>query len=303
MITPWLRGMVKRLTGDVIVPAKTHERRDLDTLVDQLEYLRAVSKASQEPEHRGRWAMKAAQTAIGSNLFADSSDYIARTLPGRDRRYYEAFRGETNPEERERIVKVVSPQMADALMAQWTKQRAMAARAEGEQVPGFSDSGRLVSEEDIVRGEEAGVAPGDAQRAAEIAQFFSRRGLRLPSADSPVLDEDIDYEDLKLKIIQWEGLDYHDFNVFDDRANILWRKPYLDGAVRELTAGEDRSVDQMESDIEGAIAMSKGGDAQASARMSRHAARIDRSNITVTVESQPDDELRKEVRRNPEDYQ
>jgi hypothetical protein len=303
MITPWLRGMVKRLTGDVIVPAKTHERRDLDTLVDQLEYLRAVSKASQEPEHRGRWAMKAAQTAIGSNLFADSSDYIARTLPGRDRRYYEAFRGETNPEERERIVKVVSPQMADALMAQWTKQRAMAARAEGEQVPGFSDSGRLVSEEDIVRGEEAGVAPGDAQRAAEIAQFFSRRGLRLPSADSPVLDEDIDYEDLKLKIIQWEGLDYHDFNVFDDRAGILWRKPYLDGAVRELTAGEDRSVDQMESDIEGAIAMSKSGDAQASARMNRHATRVDRSNITVTVEAQPDDELRKEVRRNPEDYQ
>jgi hypothetical protein len=147
------------------------------------------------------------------------------------------------------------------------------------------------------------VAPGDAQRAAEIAQFFSRRGLRLPSADSPVLDEDIDYEDLKLKIIQWEGLDYHDFNVFDDRAGILWRKPYLDGAVRELTAGEDRSVDQMESDIEGAIAMSKSGDAQASARMNRHATRVDRSNITVTVEAQPDDELRKEVRRNPEDYQ
>jgi len=49
--------------------------------------------------------------------------------------------------------------------------------------------------------------------------------------------------------------------------------------------------------------MSKGGDAQASARMTRHVARTDRSNVTVTVESQPDDELRKEVRRNPDDYQ
>ena len=246
--------------------------------------------------------MKAAQTAIGSNLFSDNPDYIARTLPGRDRRYYEEFREETNPEERERIVHVVSPQMADALMAQWTKQRAAGEHADGETVSPFSDSGGLVSDEDVARGEEAGVAPGDVHRAAEIAKFFGRRGLRLPDAESPVLAENLDYEDLKLKVIQWEGLDYHDFNVFDDRANVLWRKPYLDGAVRELTAGEDRSVDQMESDIESIIAMSKGGDAQASATMSRHAARVDRSNVTVTVESQPDDELRKDVRRNPDDY-
>ena len=302
MITPWFRGMVKRLTGDVIVPPKTRERRDLDTLVDQLEYLRAVSKAAHDPAHRGRWAMKAARTAIGSNLFAENPEYIARTLPGRDRRYFEAFREETNPEERGKILRVVSPQMADALMAQWTKQRAAAARADGETVPQFSDSGRLITDEDVARGREAGVAPGDAQRASQIAEFFNRRGLRLPDADSPALDENIDYEDLKLKIIQWEGLDYHDFNVFDDRAGILWRKPYLDGAVRELTAGENRSVDRMESDIEEAISMSRAGDRNASARMNRHAARTDRSSVTVTVESRPDDELRKEVRRNPDDY-
>jgi hypothetical protein len=302
MLTPWFRGAVKRLTGEVIVPAKTRERRDLDTLADQLEYLRAISKAAADPERRGVWAMKAAQTAIGSNLFADNPEYIARTLPGRDRRYFEAFEEETDPEERGKILKVVSPQMSDALMAQWTKQRATAARAEGGRVPEFSDSGRLVTDEDIARGREAGVAPGDVHRASEIAAFFGRRGLRLPDTDSPVLDENIDYQDLRLKIIQWEGLDYHDFNVFDDRASILWRKPYLDGAVRELTAGEDRSVGRMESDIESAIAMSKGGDAQASARMTRHVARTDRSNVTVTVESQPDDELRKEVRRNPDEY-
>ena len=105
MITPWFRGMVKRLTGDVIVPPKTRERRDLDTLVDELEYLRAVSKAAQDPAHRGRWAMKAAQTAIGSNLFAENPEYIARTLPGRDRKYFEAFREETNPEERGKILR------------------------------------------------------------------------------------------------------------------------------------------------------------------------------------------------------
>jgi hypothetical protein len=31
--------------------------------------------------------------------------------------------------------------------------------------------------------------------------------------------DDVDYEDVKLKIIQQEGLDMHDFNIFDDRAD------------------------------------------------------------------------------------
>src|SRR5947209_3326327 len=44
---------------------------------------------------------------------------------------------------------------------------------------------------------------------------------------------------------------------YDDRVALLWRKPYLDGAVRELTAGDDRSVDEMTMAIEQAIAQSK----------------------------------------------
>ena len=45
----------------------------------------------------------------------------------------------------------------------------------------------------------------------------------------------LDYQDVKLKIVQQEGYDAHDFNLFDDRSSVLWRKPYIDGAVRELT--------------------------------------------------------------------
>ena len=44
---------------------------------------------------------------------------------------------------------------------------------------------------------------------------------------------------------------------YDDRVALLWRKPYLDGAVREATAGDDRSVDEMTMAIEQAIAQSK----------------------------------------------
>jgi len=67
----------------------------------------------------------------------------------------------------------------------------------------------------------------------EIAQFFHRTGFRLPDTDSEIWSDVIDYEDVKLKIIQQEGRDMHDFGIFEDRANLLWRKPWLGGAARE----------------------------------------------------------------------
>lgn len=49
-----------------------------------------------------------------------------------------------------------------------------------------------------------------------------------------------------------------DFGIFDDRAATLWRKPYLDGAVRELTSGNDKSVDQLRLAVEQMILAKKG---------------------------------------------
>jgi hypothetical protein len=60
----------------------------------------------------------------------------------------------------------------------------------------------------------------------------------------------LDYQDVKLKIVQQEGYDAHDFNLFDDRSSELWRKPYVDGAVRELTAGDSRSQEQLRRAVE-----------------------------------------------------
>ena len=50
--------------------------------------------------------------------------------------------------------------------------------------------------------------------------------------------------------MQQEGYDAHDFNLFDDRSSQLWRKPYVDGAVRELTSGSSRSQEQIRQAVE-----------------------------------------------------
>ncbi|MGA2674993.1 MAG: hypothetical protein ABSE99_17395 [Terracidiphilus sp.] len=106
------------------------------------------------------------------------------------------------------------------------------------------------------------------------------------------LDDNLDYQDVKLKIVQQEGYDAHDFNLFDDRASQLWRKPYVEGAVEELTSGDNRSADQLRVAVE--QMMLAAGNQNPDVRMTGSAA--PRSGATVKVDAQIDNE--EDVLRN-----
>jgi hypothetical protein len=134
-----------------------------------------------------------------------------------------------------------------ALEAQWARQKA---RIEGADL---GDAGRVYSEEDAQEYQHAKTRLdlGGYLRSRQIARFFFTRKFHLPDEDqSEALSPDLDYQDVKLKIVEQEGYDAHDFNLFDDRSSQLWRKPYVDGAVRELTAGDSRSQEQIRQAVE-----------------------------------------------------
>jgi hypothetical protein len=112
----------------------------------------------------------------------------------------------------------------------------------------------------------------------------------------------LDYQDVKLKIIQQEGYDAHDFNLFDDRASLLWRKPYVDGAVRELTAGNSgRSVEQLRRAVEQLMLAS--GNKNPNVRAIQSSSHRSRSNVRVDVDVDEQEALIRDMRRNPEKYQ
>ena len=124
----------------------------------------------------------------------------------------------------------------------------------------------------------------------------------LADTNRPVYDGALDYQDVKLKIIQMEGYDAHDFNLFDDRASLLWRKPYVDGAVRELTEGnQGRSVEQLRRAVE--QIMLAAGNRNPNARVSQAPAHTSRSNVLVNVDVDDQEALIRDMRRNPEKYQ
>lgn len=302
-LMPYARGVYRRVVGDPGVPGITSKKRDLNTMADMLEYIRDMKLASAQPEQHGRYTSQASRTAVGANLFGEPT-FVASTFSGRDAEYFRRFMRESDPNERKKILGSVPAEMSRALAAQWVAERATIARAEGTDVPEIGEGGRLYTElglEEFAKADTR-LNYGDYQRSKEIAEFFSSRNINLPeSADSPLYNPAIDYEDVKLKIIQQEGYDAHDFGLFDDRAALLWRKPYIDGAVRELTGSDRKSVEDIRQSVEAMIVAAH--DKNPKVMLTSNQANRDRGNVRVDVELNQNDQLIKDMRRNPDRYQ
>lgn len=298
---PYVRGLVGRATGQTVVPEDVQHRRDLNTLADTLGFIRGLS-AQASGEGKG-YTNQIRRTSTGANLLG-SEMYVASTLPDRDARYFKEFVAESDPDKRQEILKVVPEQMQRALLAQWASKDDRIARAEGKDVAPIGENGRLYNDEDLSAYKKADTKLDYANylRSREVADFFSRTGFGLPDPDSPVLDQALDYQDVKLKIIQMEGYDAHDFNLFDDRASLLWRKPYVDGAVRELTAGnQGRSSEQLRRAVE--QLMLAAGNKNPNIRATQTTAHRARGNVRVDVDVNDQEALIKDMRRNPEKYE
>jgi len=300
-LAPYYHGLLHRVSGEVFIPEATVEKRNLNTMVDMLDYLRDLNLASTDSESRGRYTSKASRTAIGANL-TGSTTFLGSTLPDRDTRYFKEFVNSTDDEERQKILDVVPDEMARALEAQWAGKEAQIAESEGKETNIQFSGGRLVNKEGLDRFKKATTKLdyGDYERSLEISDFFAKTGLSVPESDSALWDPNIDYEDVKLKIIEMEGRDYHDFNIFDDRASLLWRKPYVDGAVQELTSGNDRSEEQIRRQVERLMLAAK--NPNANPFTSGHPSQDSRGSATINVNVDQTEELLKDMRRNPENY-
>lgn len=123
----------------------------------------------------------------------------------------------------------------------------------------------------------------------------------VPEAGSQTYSQDLDYEDLKLKIVQQEGYDAHDFNIFDDRTAEIWRKPYLDGSARELTSGDDRSTEQLRQAVEKMIL--SGRNTRPRVRAVVHPARTSAADVRVTADIDHEEDLLRDARGNTDNYE
>jgi very-short-patch-repair endonuclease len=300
--TPYARSILNKATGIKVMSESTLQRRDLNTLADQLKYIRALHNIAEGSGDE--YTRDTRRTNIGTNLLA-SPIFVASTIPDRDKRYFSSFLGETDPEKRVKVLKVASPEMAKTLQAQWAAADVRLDRASGKDPGQVESQGRLLTEDNLKDYSKANtkLGYGDYLRSKEISDFFSKTGFSLPEKGTDQLySNNLDYEDVKLKIIENEGYDYHDFNIFDDRATTLWRKPYVDGAVRSLTSGDtSSSSEQIRRSIE--QLMLQANNKNPKVNVLSQTSSIDKNSVKINIDHDDQGKLMKDIRRNPEDYQ
>lgn len=291
-IEPYMRGSVRRFTGKRILPQENQFKRDLNTLADTLKYLRGVQDGYTNESRR---------TSLGANLFAPP-ELLSSSLSDHENSYFRSFLGETDNHTRKKILEDTSPELSRALSAQWIAKDSEVARANGKTVPTLGEGGRAFTAAglDEYKKSKSQLDYGDFQRSKETAEFFKRTGFRMPDAGSAAYSQDADYQDVKAKIIENEGYELHDFNIFDDRASQLWRKPYLDGTARELTAGDSRSTEALRHAVE--QMMVNGREKSPQVRASKSNSQSQETSVKVTIDVNEQRKILKDARRNPKKY-
>jgi hypothetical protein len=201
-LRPYVHQTISKLTPGEYIPAHVEEQREFDVALDRTKFLKYA---------QGGELSRARRTMVGANMYGDPN-LIQSALPHREKPFFEAFRQETDPRARERILSMVSQDMQRALVGQWSQQYA------------------------ATQGRSVGQSP-NIQEAVQMAQSqLKRMGRPVPPQGWAGSDPAIDWNDIKTVMVQNEGADTHDYNIWDDRTNSLLRKPYVYGAVEGLTS-------------------------------------------------------------------
>ena len=148
------------------------------------------------------------------------------------------FANEFNPEQQEKILEAL-PENKRAVMEEYYYTRDMNAIDRASTRGPMSSTGMEYSEELHRNKENKGYSQAenptmaDAMQKQELEKYFQDKTV--PRADWIGFNPAVDLEDVKLKYIQSEGMDYHSFGIFPSRANLIGRKNYVDQqAVEEL---------------------------------------------------------------------
>ena len=262
------------------IPEEVRQRRDINEYFDMLKWTKS-ERAEQQARQEQRWSdVKEQQqiqqeTLFGVDVFG-SPTRLMKALPRRERDFYASFVAAKTEGERQEIAQMIPDNERRMYLAQWLRQEeetvtakkeAKIAQDHEDQVlvaakfarksEGFEISPDL---EDEWMRETGGRIPYDEWiREKKAEEYFATHSL--PGADWLGWHPSVDMDDVKLKYVEMQGLDHHDFDLWGARRRSLARKPYINEQLIRAMDNQDK-VSQIAKTRVNAKAMAKmhGGD-------------------------------------------
>jgi hypothetical protein len=195
-----VKDVVSKAYGGTTIPEKEQERREYEEYFDRLQYIK-FKKLERMASDRGnanlsrKFRTMAGKTMTGVDPMVDPHR-IMGSIPKRERAFFTEF-SEAPKSDREKILKLVSPQMARIYSSQW-------AMRDGE------DRARNVDK----------YSPDQ-----ENAEFFSRH--KVPDEDWAGWNPEVDIRDVQLKTVKNEGMNIHGFDLWESQERAMERRPMV----------------------------------------------------------------------------
>ena len=238
----WFRPFINQTLHDWFgvdaIPGHVKTVRGFNAHYDKLEFykwkmLEEQAHAEGDTRNASLYGKLASRTVSGVNPF-DRLATVKAALPREEQDFFEAFASETNERRRKEILDLVPEELHGIYEAQWLKADYLQS--------GDERLGRLVQDWGSTAGEDFSKGRYSAyeQEAPSWMSFGDFEKLRrvendlaesLPAVDWVGFNPAVDIEDVKLKVIQQQGKDIHDYGMWESQARLLSRKPYLTDEV------------------------------------------------------------------------
>jgi hypothetical protein len=327
-IKPFFREMGD-LVGMSDVPAEVRKKRGLEEYFDILQYVKnkrlaEVARQTGVEGVSGAYERTARETAVGINPYTRDYSGLFRSLPRSERDYFGDFVGAQSQEDRQEILGLVPANLRRIYAAQWEQQYAaviqqaldkdmlpddIRRQAEGDlqafyarrESEGFPVNPDLMDQyQDQQEGDES--YSDWYRRAILIPQIVGEEGL--PGPDWVGWSPQVDLEEVKLKVVQNEGMDIHDFNLWQSDERSAAGKPYLDDVAENMIStvvdNEARSPQQIQQEVRKILSeLGIGSNAQ----IFVYEMSDDRDNVEINVEATElrDEDMRRALNERLED--
>jgi hypothetical protein len=243
---PAARTAAHNWLGVDFIPKGVQENREIDSYFDKLKYFKydylhnqAVASGDQEAAYNYKSIRDF--TIMGSHGRYEDQRFT-KLMGGIESRYAYAFANEQNTDRRQKILDLLPEHKRRIMMSKYAMEdsdalgrlySSAAISPEGERafrlLSGVAaDEGYLRTEEsygDYLANKQEGDTFSSFQRKKEMQAFISNN--QVPAPDWLGFNPAVDLEDVKLKYIENEGKDYHDFGIYKSRAEYLPRKNYI----------------------------------------------------------------------------
>jgi hypothetical protein len=249
-VEQWFGSAVKSFAHNVVgldfVTPGIQNQRDTEEYFDKAKYMKykmaeAAAREAGDDDLAVKYKTIANDTAIGGTGFSPNTRF-RNLMKGAESNYALGMAAEINPLEQDKILEVLPEHKRKLMASKYASQDQFALNRILTKAP-ISQPGLDYLQELNQLQLNAGYAQttesmesfswnkqqdeeyADYARRQELDAYFSKR--KKIKADWGGFNPAVDLEDVKLKYLQNEGIDYHNHNIYQTREEYIHRKPYI----------------------------------------------------------------------------